>query len=356
MSSILLISEIGSCVPLMIRMSREGHVCKVHLLKDHKDLLKGFKNPSVLGAAKMLEQYDIIIFDSPSTGAWADELRKDHFVFGGGLLNDSLETKEYAEKVVNLLTNMRLEPSEGSNPIMITGWFNSKEFSLVNYSINYDRLMEGNIGPKCGCMGCITWVGSLLDELARSTLLPMQPLLAKANYLGPISVECLATPTSVHFIRFLPRIGHDATYALMELMKMQMFEFLWKQANQGTRFHLREEYAASVTLGFPPFPNKDPEALSSARGVKVLNIPEPAWRHLTLSDVMMNGEGPCIAGVSGVLGTVTARGKSIQEVRRRSYRTISMIVESKDVMYRKDIGVGVEKTISDLKEWGWINA
>jgi phosphoribosylamine-glycine ligase len=116
----------------------------------------------------------------------------------------------------------------------------------------------------------------------------------------------------------------------------------------------REDYAVAVRMSLPPYPIIPKEGLPRYKGVRVLDIENGARNHVFLADVMLKDEVECLAGVDGVIGCVTARGETIQEVRRRAYRTLDRIVIHEDVQFRKDVGAGVEDRIGRLKEWGWL--
>jgi len=114
-----------------------------------------------------------------------------------------------------------------------------------------------------------------------------------------------------------------------------LFDLLYSIATQRTQKVLcYEEYAIAVRLSTAigwPRPNE-----------QLLKVPQEAKRHVWLSNV------------NGVLGSVTARGATVRECKRRVYRTINNVVIHRDVQYRGDIGDDVEGDKSKLEEWGWL--
>jgi len=59
------------------------------------------------------------------------------------------------------------------------------------------------------------------------------------------------------------------------------------------------------------------------------------------------------AGVAGDVATATARGRSVEECRRRAYRTIDNLIIPQG-QWRTDIGTRVDKDEKQLKMWGWL--
>lgn len=421
MASVLLMSKQGDGVPLLIRMAQQGHVCKTYVQdRRAKKSLRNFRNPSVIGQPKMLEQYDLIIYDMAGLGEQADSMKEQGlFILGGGKLNDSLELdRSYGEKVARSLLKVQvpegklvrseqdavsflegagkamvLKPLDNKLPsltlvskdkenttllslvqvhsrellpgifqeridgieISTEGWFNGEEFVCFNHTVEKKRLMEGDKGPQTGCMGNVVWVCAR-DRLVEDCLLPMQPLLQKARYLGPLDVNCICTETEAYFLEFTPRIGYDAIQALSELMRTDLFEFMWQIASKGDNIKLRDDYGIAVRLTMPPYPSKDYQALDLLDGTRVVDVPREAMKHTFLSDVARRDGKLVMAGVDGVVGCTTARSNTVHEARRRAYRTIRNISLTDDLQYRKDIGLDVEDKVGKLKQWGWLDA
>jgi len=97
-----------------------------------------------------------------------------------------------------------------------------------------------------------------------------------------------------------------------------------------------------------PYPRN--EDISAWEGTQVLNVPHVARKHVWFTNV-----GENLGGLNNTVCVVTARGIDVREARRRAYRTLTNIVTSKEVIYRNDIGAGVDARLNQLREWGWIN-
>lgn len=258
--------------------------------------------------------------------------------------------KEKGKELVPCIIQERVEGIE----ISTEGWFDSKEWVLpFNHTFEKKRLMEGDKGPNTGCMGNVVFTTEG-DKLVETLLIPLTPLLKKVEYVGPIDVNCIVDEKDAYFLEFTARFGYDAIQALAELLKIPLFDFLYGvAARQIKKVQVYDGYGGAVRLSIHPYPLR--EGHKESRGVKFLEIPEEGRRHIWLADVMMDKElGEVCAGVDGVLGSVTARGESVRECRRRIYRTVKNIVIHRDVQYRGDIGE-IEESVQQLKEWGWLN-
>jgi len=417
--SVLVMSLDGDGIPLALRLAQEKNIVKVWI-KDSQahDSLRGYKNPSLVGQPKMLDQYDLILFDMVGLGAKADALKGEgRTVLGGGSFNDKLELdRSYGEKVCKSLTDLKIPDGQqctsqqallkvlngvdqakvvkpkGNKSTTLTlvskdpqnrtlkslvkagnvdlypcvvqdyvegvevsteGWFNGQEFVAFNHTLEQKRLMEGNLGPQTGCMGNTVWACGE-DELVKCALLPLEPLLRKVDYLGPLDVNCICQEGKAWFLEYTSRFGYDAIQAYSELIKGKLFDFLWRLSIQESLMEVSNDYAISVRLSMPPYPQEGAEGL---KGVEVISLEDEAKRHVWLADVMKDSEGKeVLAGVDGVVGCVSSRGQTINEARRRVYRTIQKSALTQDLQYRKDIGAGVEESIEKLKVWGWLDA
>jgi len=255
------------------------------------------------------------------------------------------------------LTPCILQDKVNGIEISTEGWFNGERFvkPLFNHTIENKRFMEGDKGCQTGCMGNVVWASNPdKDKIIQKVLLPLTPLLKKVEYLGPLDVNCIITENDIYFLEFTSRFGYDAIQAFTELYKGKLFDMLWKLAIKDTSFNVWSDYSIAVRLSMPPYPQD--EDCSILRGVQVLDIPQPARKHIMLSDVMLLNDTETLAGVDGVIGCATARGQLISELRKRVYRTIDNCIIHQDVQYRKDIGLDVERKIEQLKTWGWIDA
>lgn len=257
--------------------------------------------------------------------------------------------KEWGDELVPCILQEKIDGFE----ISTEGWFDGERFvKPFNHTLEKKRLMEGDKGPQTGCMGNTVWLtnGDALTEMA---LIPLELFLARANYCGPIDVNCILNSDGVYFLEFTTRFGYDAIQALAELLKIGLYDFFYKVVTRQGDFIEREEYinaiAIAVRMSIPPYPNS--EDVDEWDGIQVLDIEAPARRHLWLSDVKKINSKEVLAGLDGVIGCATASGDTIRECKRRVYRTVNSVVINPDVQYRNDIGSRFEEIKAKFDRW-----
>lgn len=344
-------------------------------------------------------------------------VEKGKLVLGGGSFNDKLELdREYGEKVAKTLTKLKIPKTtsftevdklityleaaktpqvvkpDGNKPPSLTlvssdfanrtligmvrehgkkmmpciaqdfikgievsteGWFDGKKWVRpFNHTMEKKRFMEGDVGPNVGCMGNIVWPTNG-DRLTADALEPLEQLLTKVNYVGPIDVNCLVTSEEAWFIEFTPRFGYEAIQAWSEIIQSPLFDYLYTIASgQREEVAYHDEFAIGVRMSVHPYPSE--EGVDVWTSIQVLDVPKEAKKHVWPADVKLVGNVPTLAGVDGVVGCVTARGTTVRECQRRAYRTIRNITICNDVQYRRDIGDDVEDNKKTLKGWGWL--
>ena len=253
MGSALIISEEGKGVPLSLRLAQEGHIVKICFQQEGmKHLLEGFDNPKVIGAAKMLEQYDIILFDE------ARYMDAVPCAMGGGTFALKMENDlPYQKKVLDQMLEIK-QPDviEGGIKMWTEGWFNGGFMPFFIHSFPYTRLMEGERGIETECMGNTSWhVGKEDDGVIQSVLEPLQPLLEKVGYLGPMSVLCHIGEHGLKVERVKSSFNYDMIQAWCELFRCSLFDFLWKvQQKNIEKLTFSSDYVLSVRLSMPPYP------------------------------------------------------------------------------------------------------
>jgi phosphoribosylamine--glycine ligase len=269
-------------------------------------------------------------------------------VLGGGAFSDKMSTFEYGDKVTRALLKDVKPNSSNTEGIRVSteGWFNGKEWVRpFNHSVKQKRLMNGDIGPVVDCMGVTVWP-SQSDKLTTLVLEPLAPLLEKVGYTGPVSANCSVDEESVYHGGWKAGLDYDALQAWIEMLQPSLFDYLYNIATQAkSEVSLKEgEQAIAVRLSVAPY----------CEDLKVVEVPKEASGHVWLADVTKKDDEEVLAGVSGVVGCITARGATVRECQRRAYRTINNVVKSKEVQYRRDIGDGVEDIRGKLLEWGWL--
>lgn len=257
---------------------------------------------------------------------------------------------EWGDKLVPCIVQEMVKGTE----ISTEGWFDGERFILpFNHTLERKRLMEGDKGPNTGCMGNVVFT-SMGDRLTEMVLKPLEPLLRKVGYCGPLDVNCILKGKDAYFLEFTARLGYDAIQTFAELLKMPLYDFFFRVATRlGDVHEYYKDTAIGVRLTLPPYPTIKgaQEAHRKWKDIQVLVLDNGARRHTWLSDVIKKNNVEVCGGIDGVIGCVTARGSSIRECQRRVYRTINNIVKCKDVQYREDIGSDAMASKEAFDRW-----
>ena len=233
------------------------------------------------------------------------------------------------------------------------GWFNGRAWvKPFNHTFEEKRFLPGGLGPNTGCMGNVV-VPAGMNRLVEETVLRLGPFLKKIGYRGPVDVNSIVNEMGAHVLEITPRFGYDAIEALAEGLREPLADFLFDMAT-GIKTYMdlpMTDKMIAVRLSLPPWPGGQPQAAQAGMPIKGLNAQN--LKHIYLTDVMREGDEYKWAAGDGVLMKVTARGRTVDEARRRAYRTIGNLT-IQDVQYRKDIGAHVDGDVERLKAWGYM--
>lgn len=247
-------------------------------------------------------------------------------------------------------------PQEGSVEVSTEVWFNGSQFILpVNHTWEEKKFMPGGIGKMTGCMGNVVLAFDYPTNLAKATVLKFGPLLARANYRGPLDVNCIVTEKEIYALEMTCRMGYDACEALFTGLNESVGGFLYEVA-LGTkkRMDVRNDFLLAVRVTRDPYPAADPREVDEPdRGMPIDGLTEKDSKFIYLCDVMRKGDQLQYAASDGVVLKATSFGRSVKEAQHRAYK-ICKNIKAIDIQYRNDIGDRVEKDLENLRKWGWI--
>lgn len=142
------------------------------------------------------EKDTLIIFDQAGLGNVAETLKKNHFVFGAGKINDALELNPVFGR--QIAENAGIKTGDAKGQVMTIDAFykEGERVGLMLSSIN----REGN-------SFCRIWKNKE-PRIYRHTLMLVERLLKPFKYSGPLSCECIIEdkhkmPTFVRWITHL---------------------------------------------------------------------------------------------------------------------------------------------------------
>lgn len=234
------------------------------------------------------------------------------------------------------LARVGIEADDSDNPrtAIVGGWFDGAFSAILYEGVVYRRLLAGDLGASTPAVAAQLAPLAPDNPLVDTVLLPLEPALAKARYVGPVSVH----------------IGQGGEPCGLSLgIQPQIIEALGEMCMggipallSGNEIALRGDCAMSVGVSLPPWPHGTGES-----GLR-LRIPAPAQRHVWPLDVVASPDSDELesAGTLGALLSVTARGRPelpgkpkawFAEAAGRIYRTIAGL-NIPQAQYRNDLG------------------
>lgn len=352
MSSAIVLAKTGEGTFLASRLANEGHVTRV-FVENGEPSYVGYSNPSRMVKLKDLP-YDILV-----AGDGSLEVPTDQPVIGSNEFTLRFyNVEQYHNDVLQYLMDQdSLHPEDSSLDqfTLVTLWYSQGELVPVSFlHLVYSRMLEGGRGCQIPAFG--QGVATKLWPAER-LLVPLMPrlneLMHKVQYTGPVVIRFHVDEDIVYYHGIDFRMYAALHTGVFELVKLPLFDFLWRLSIGEQDIPVREDYALSLRLSTPPFPYGLDYPVD---GYQVINFEHQAMNHVYLDGLRQERGAVLLAGNSGRIGWVTARGESVQEARRRLFRTVKNARPIPEVQYRRDVGNEMEELINLLDVGGWQDA
>lgn len=259
--------------------------------------------------------------------------------FAGELLTKIIE--EYTQRVgdIEFILQKKIDGTEVSSEVWIAG-------GPVHYNqtIENKRLMDADLGPAIGSQSNTVWLKKDDNGVIVGPLTKMANYLTANGYIGPCDANCIVKGGVPYFLEWTPRLGWDALYCLLTLIKGKITDFFVNDFKSD--FH--EGFAAGERLSIPPYPYGFSELRRMyARDVSIIGKLRD-YPRFWAEDVYDDGGLKC-AGADGILGVVAARGKTVEEAWGRVYNAIKKVKVCSYPQYRTDGLNKARKRIERLK-------
>lgn len=293
---------------------------------------------------KIAKARDVIVTDKPLLINM-----DDRFCIGDSKFSESLLSPAYHDAILVMNDMVKGESSSG---VHISCWFNGVDFVFpAVISINENKFMEDDRGAVVDSMGCTLCVCSPKKKMFIETIARFKDLLRKVSYCGFFTLECTIDQENVKVIKIEPYFKYDLLYAFLEGTQGELGRTLHEIAIGGKKeFKFPEMCAIAVRMSIPPYPYGH---IRSKR-VELKGVCSANEKHIWLQNTIRDKHGLVVSnGGYGVVATVTARGCSVRECRRRVYRTIENL-DIEEMQYRRDVGVNAETTFEALKKGEWL--
>ncbi|KKK87552.1 hypothetical protein LCGC14_2752080, partial [marine sediment metagenome] len=212
-----------------------------------------------------------------------------------------------------------------------------------------------DLGPNTGCMGNLVWaVDKPQKDKLVENLKKLGPFLKAAGYKGPIDLNTIVTSGSIFALEVTARLGYDAIEALYEILDPQdlgeLFANLGRDSGPVDLPVKQGVFGIALRLTVPPYPFR--KADKRDKGLPILGVPE-SFEHFYLTDVFLNNNLLQWSASDGVLMKVGASGKSVKTAISDVYERASL-VRAEGLQYRTDIAGDADRSIAQLKKWGYL--
>lgn len=271
----------------------------------------------------------------------------------GGDVVQVLET--YRDKWSDEVDSFQLQRRVHGVEVAVCAYFNGEEFvTPVNFNFEHKPLCSGGVGPMTGEMGThMFWTGP--NQLFRETLKPMEPLLREEGYVGSFDMNCIVNDDGIHPLEFSPRFGYPSVFIQEEGMKTPVADFLHDLAHgNDPDLEVHDGFQVGARICMPPFPFDDEEVWEQHSKDTPVRFRDPERTGVHIEDVKQDDDGTWrVAGATGEILTVTGKGSSMDEARRRMYDRVENVVVP-HMIYRNDIGERWAREHDKLHTWGYL--
>ena len=204
---------------------------------------------------------------------------------------------------------------------------------------DFKRIGDGDTGPNTGGMGAYSPYDTDLDALVDAVHRPVIEELARRGtpFVGCLFAGLMLTPRGPKVLEYNARFGDPETQVLMPRLESDLLEALVAAAHgdlSGTRLTTSADAAVTVVLAAPDYPARSDHAGAPIAGVEAAE----ADGAIVFHGGTAVRDGTLVTNGGRIL-SVTARGTSVDEARRRAYAAVDHI-SFEGAQYRRDIAHG----------------
>lgn len=228
--------------------------------------------------------------------------------------------------------------SDESVEVYVEGWFNG---------INW---IEPFSYAVCSHEASVLIPTDRLNKLIKATVFRLSPILSRAGYRGPISIECVVTKDKVYATEVECSFNDDYMDAFMTGLTEPVGAFLFDVATGlKKQISLAKGTAGFDFLGSVEICRDDPE---SGKDMPVCGLNDQDLKFTYFYNMYKDSSCPRFTGADDLLMTATAFGRSVKEVQHRINKLCKNI-KAVDIYYKTSLG-DIDRGIELLKEWSWI--
>jgi phosphoribosylamine--glycine ligase len=399
-------------------LRRAGHQVDFVLKEDkYHQTLEGIV-PEFLSEPPEIDTYDLVVFDSCSSGDMADEMRVHTPVIGSSAIAERLEEDrlfgiefmeksditvssyevfndiapaikwlkklgkpavfkpfgneldkattyvgksvddliDYLEKLFSKVKvkEFLLQEKVEGTEISTEAWFNGDAFYALNHTLEEKKFMSGGIGPNTGCAGNVLWMPDGPTATFTEGLAKVAKELRKVDYVGPIDLNTIATKDGLYGLEWCPRFGYEGTCNLICLLPMEFGQFMYEIATGESPKLGKPSAPFCATIRLSVPPYPNPSKPEKYSGVPVNGIDLDTLESFYLSDVKLNEDGEL-----ETIGQDGWIGSPIcaGDTIKEAFDACEAVIsglEIPNLMWRNDVGECCEKRYAELEKMGWL--
>ncbi len=206
-------------------------------------------------------------------------------------------------------------------------------------SCDHKRALDGDQGLNTGGMGTFTpcpfYTEEIAEEIMQKILLPTVAAMNAEGrpFKGVLYFGLMRTPDGMKVVEYNSRFGDPETQVVLPMLKtdlMEIFQAVTDERLSDVKIEWEEGACVCVVVASGGYPQK----YEKGKEIKIGKLdPDVVLYHA--GTVRENG----VLKTSGgrVLG-ICAKGKTIEEARKKAYRNVEKI-SFEGMQYRKDIGI-----------------
>lgn len=246
----------------------------------------------------------------------------------------------------------------------VGGWFGPHGFNAGwEENFEFKKLMDGDMGVATGEQGTVMRYVRR-SKLARKVLEPLTDLLAAANYVGDIDVNCIIDDKGTPWpLEFTMRPGWPTFNIEQELRQGDPVEWLAMLAEgQDARNILMDTIAIGVVLSIPDYPYSQ-LTRKEVLGVPIYGLTPQLQKHVHFCEVMQGKapvdrdgavvEEPIPVTAGDYVLVVSATGPTVYDAKQTAYRRLKRLMLPNSPMYRTDIGDRLSKQLPKIQSHGF---
>jgi phosphoribosylamine-glycine ligase len=230
------------------------------------------------------------------------------------------------------------------------GWLRHIETGEVVLEVNFEHkgLLDGERGMTTGEMGTVAFFVSGENRIFKEMLKPLEPLLNRFNNWGNVDANCILTPEGdLYLLEWTIRFGYPISDLYTELTP-DFTKFLYAiYKGNALDVYLWPVVGIVLVLAFPVFPYERVKSVEDSFQFEYIIVPDDVHFH----PGFVNWDGKrslwYISDPYGYAGTITLKGRNLENLIKRAVEKMESIVPAKKGFYRTDIG---KRVVEAMKE------